>query len=166
MGAVLVTLAVGLSLAIPAWLGLPERDVPTVLRPLPLPTLVAAFYFVDRGWSLGSVTVLPSMLFFLWHARLFQGIDRVPKRTYVLWTVVTILSIAWFAIIWREALRFHSFQHLLSVGGINLTWAASVGALLARNWRGPSSFGSNLLLHWALFAWLAWYAFPVLGELP
>ena len=68
MGVVLVTLAVGLSLAIPAWLGLPERDVPTVLRPLPLPTLVAAFYFVDRGWSLGSVTVLPSILFFLWHA--------------------------------------------------------------------------------------------------
>jgi hypothetical protein len=33
-------------------------------------------------------------------------------------------------------------------------------------WKRQPSFRGNLLSHWFLFARLAWYAFPYLGELP
>jgi hypothetical protein len=65
--------------------------------------------------------------------------------------------------------RWHDIddiQHWRSLYVINGAWAILVGLMLLRIWvQQRSSYASNLLLHWTLFAWLAWYAFPA-AELP
>jgi len=52
-----------------------------------------------------------------------------------------------------------------AICAINTVWTVAWWAILYRAWR-ASSFGMNLFFHAMLFAWLAWYAFPYLGELP
>jgi hypothetical protein len=47
---------------------------------------------------------------------------------------------------------------------INVAWMAALCLLLNRSSTAAPSFVRNLALHWVLFAWLAWYAFPYLGE--
>jgi hypothetical protein len=44
-------------------------------------------------------------------------------------------------------------------------WLGSLWWTVARFQRQPS-FKGNLFSHWLLFSWLAYYAFPYLGELP
>jgi hypothetical protein len=41
-----------------------------------------------------------------------------------------------------------------------------LAALFARYQQRDITFRLVLALHWLLFSWLAWYAFPYLGELP
>jgi hypothetical protein len=54
------------------------------------------------------------------------------------------------------------------IAGLSLLMPAAIGLFLifAQRWKGEPSFISNLVVHWILFVWLAWYAFPYLGELP
>jgi hypothetical protein len=49
---------------------------------------------------------------------------------------------------------------------VTVAWIAFLGTLFTLYWKRESSFRLNLALHWLLLAWLAWYAFPYLGELP
>jgi hypothetical protein len=53
----------------------------------------------------------------------------------------------------------------MAICAINVAWLVSLWTILysASKMR---SFKTNLLFHAVLFAWLAWYAFPYLGELP
>jgi hypothetical protein len=44
--------------------------------------------------------------------------------------------------------------------------AAVLFFAFVRTWKMGASFRNSLFVHWMLFAWLAWYAFPYLGELP
>jgi hypothetical protein len=59
---------------------------------------------------------------------------------------------------WHDA---EDIQKWRSVNALSAAFAVLVGLLLSRAWvqRG-ASFASNLLLHWTIFAWLAWSAFP------
>ena len=71
MGSRLVTTLVGLSLLVPAWMGLFSSGVPTLYAPLPTLTILPAFLL--SSWHLESFAVLiPTILFFLWNPGLFN----------------------------------------------------------------------------------------------
>jgi hypothetical protein len=74
-------------------------------------------------------------------------------------TVVDCFVERKYGVIYRGAL----YTALVYV--INAIWLASLWWAVVRCQRQPS-FARNLFSHWLLFAWLAWYAFPYLGELP
>src|SRR5437899_2703812 len=87
----LVTFAAGLALLLPASLGLLIAGVPTKLCPLPLLTLLPAI--VLSAWRLHYAAILvPVLLFFVWHRGLFRGEGRIPRRSYALLALVTVLS--------------------------------------------------------------------------
>ena len=162
-----VTFVAGLGLLLPAALGLGllGGSAPTMLAPLPALTLLPAFLLDGFGLAMAAV-VVPTIFFFAWHPRLFRGETRVPKRSYALLAVATLLSAIDFVVDWKLGLKYHGLQYTYQVCIVDATWIAFLWFAFARNWKGGSSFKSSLFLHWMLFTWLAWYAFPTLGELP
>ena len=101
----------------------------------------------------------PALFFFVWDPRLYRGSVKVPRRSYALFAVGAVLSLGYF---------------LFGVQGVWYTYAlfaaeialvAALGFIFAWRWKGEPSFRTNLFLHWNLFAWLAWFAFPLLGRM-
>ncbi len=156
------TLATGCGLLIPASIGLLISGVPTVLSPLPVLTVLSTFLFSSRAVAV----VIPPLFFFMWNPRLFRGESKLPKRSYGLLIVAAILNVIWFIVGWKNGLHYQGTGYVYKVAAITVAWVALLGTVFARYWRRESSFSLNLILHWLLFAWLAWYAFPYLGELP
>jgi hypothetical protein len=102
----------------------------------------------------------------VWNPGLLRGETKVPKRSYVLLGIAAVLSTVWFVAGWSYGLEYQGARHVWAVCVINIAWLLSLGVLFGRTWKAQASFGTNLFLHWLLFAWLAWFAFPYLGELP
>lgn len=157
-----LTLAAGIGLIAPASLGLLLAGVPTILCPFPFLTIMPAF-LLGRVYALA--VLVPTLLFFAWNPGLFRGQALLPKRSIVFLGVLTAFSGVYFVGSWRYGMQYQGSHFTYVVCFINiacllLLWGAFI-------WRlGRSSFAANLLLHWMLFAWLAWYAFPYMGELP
>ena len=79
---ILITSVTGLSLLIPAAVGLGIflRGAPTLLSPLPAFTTIPAL-FLSEWHGLGNAAVILPMLFFLlWNPQLFRGEAKVPKK--------------------------------------------------------------------------------------
>jgi hypothetical protein len=158
----LATLIVGLSLLVPACIGLLISGAPTSLGPFPGMTAIPALFLSSRVVAVA----LPSLLFFAWNPGLFRGESKIPKRSYWLLAAATILSVIWFAMGWKYGLQYQGARYVYEVCVANIAGIAFLAVAFSRYWKGGSSFRLNLALHWLLFAWLAWYAFPYLGELP
>jgi hypothetical protein len=161
----LVTLIFGLLLLIPATVGLFLTGVPTLLCPLPYLTVVPAFLL--SGMHLErSVIAIPMIFFFAWNPSLFLGGSAIPKRTYILFVIATVMSVIWFIVGWKYGLEYQGPAYTHYICLLNIFWIAGIDILLLLRRRSNPSFASNIILHFVLFAWLGWYAFPYLGELP
>jgi len=158
----LATVIVGLSLLIPACIGLLITGAPTTLGPFPGMTVIPALFLSSRVVGVA----VPSVLFFIWNPGLFRGESKIPKRSHWLLAVATVLSVIWFVMGWKYGLQYQGAGYVYKVCVANVAWVAFLGGVFARYREGETSFKLNLALHWLLFAWLAWYAFPYLGELP
>jgi len=155
-----MTFLSGAALLIPATVGMFLTGGPTVLGPLPALTVIPTF-------ALGiPATPVPTLLFFAWNPALFKGSVTMPKRTYWLFIAAAVLNAVWFAAGWKFGLHYQGATYTYSVCAINVAWIAILGTILMRSHKANLSFASNIFAHWLLFAWLAWFAFPYLGELP
>ena len=161
----ITTFVAGLGLLIPSGMGLLLTNVPTILCPLPALTILPAFLLSSPQLEKGAI-VVPTLLFFAWNPRLFRGEARVPKRSYALLVVATVLSLLYFVAGWEWGLQYQGTRFTSAVCIINVAWVAFLHLAFAYSWKRTTSFKYSLILHWMLFAWLAWYAFPYLGELP
>jgi hypothetical protein len=158
-----VTLTSGLTLVIPAWIGV-VTPAPTPLHPMPLLTVVPAF--ILWGWNFRAAVVVPVGLFFAWNPKLLVGSARIPKRSYALLVVLTVLTIVSFVEGWPLGLRYQGLEYTRLVCALNCVWLACIWSIAVHASRVGPSFKLNLLFHWIVCAWLSWYAFPYLGELP
>jgi hypothetical protein len=154
------TLVAGLGLLIPAAAGLLIAGVPTKLCPLPLLTFVPALLLLRQ-----AAIVVPSVIFFFWSPGLLRGEARVPRRSYFLTAILAVLSVIYFVGSWKLGVQYEGIEHTRLVCIVNIAWVVFLALGFASDWKARPSFKSNLFLHWMLFAWLAWYAFPYLGEL-
>src|ERR1700691_6671923 len=159
------TMMAGLGLLISAAVGLLVSNIPTILCPFPTLTVLPAFLLSNLGLWKAAISV-PTLCFFVWHPGLFRGDAKVPKRSYALLIILILLGIADFVAEWNWALQYHGPLYTRAVCAINIAWAVFLILAFARGLKKPPSFVYSLFLHWMLFAWLAWYAFPYLGELP
>jgi hypothetical protein len=161
------TVAVGFGLVLVAWIGCFSAGMPTLICPLPTVTILPAFFLASPPSNLPPTLAIlvPALLFFAWNPGLFRGTLQVPKRSWVLLTILTALSTVYFPFSWRYGNEYQGHKYTEIICAINVGCIAILWAVLLRASR-LRSFGSNLLFHAALFAWLAWYAFPYLGELP
>jgi hypothetical protein len=157
-----LTLIAGAALIIPASLGLLLSGVPTVLTPFPTLTILPAFLL---GRSYGLAVLVPALLFFAWNPGLFRGQAIFPKRSIALLGILTALSGLYFTDSWKYGLQYQGARFTYAVCLLNVVWLVVLWSVVIATLR-KSSFATNLLLNWVLFAWLGWYAFPYLGELP
>jgi hypothetical protein len=153
-------------LLIPASAGLLLSGVPTVLCPLPATTVFPAFFLSQ--WHLSkSAIIVPTLLFFAWCPPFFTGDASIPKRSRLLFWTIVALNIAYFALNWKAGVHYQGARYVTVITLMNLGWAGFLSLGLVK--QGGSTIGrsySSLVWHWTLFAWLAWYAFPYMGELP
>jgi hypothetical protein len=159
------TISAGLALLVPASIGLFASNVPSILGPFPALTVLPAFLLSGQGMWRVAVAV-PTLCFFAWHPGLFRGDTKMPKRSYVLLIILILLAIADFVTSWNWGLQYQGAHYTHVVCAVNIAWVALLALAFARSWKRPPSFAYSLFLHWMLFAWLAWCAFPYLGELP
>ena len=160
-----LAIVLGLSLVPIAWVGLLSAGVPTLYCPMPTMTVIPAFALSSLKLQTAAV-LIPTILFFLWTPGLIiRQQSNMPKRTVGLVGLLSILTIVDFVLVWKYGLQYQGTRHTIAVYTINVLWLAVLWCTVIRAWRRPS-FLANLLSHWVLFAWLGWYAFPYLGELP
>jgi hypothetical protein len=159
-----LTLLAGLSLLIPPVIGVlhgiffAPNESTSLVYPIPGLVLLPMFF-------IGPLAMLvPMVFFFIWNPGLFNGDARIPKRSYVLLVVATLLSPLWFVVCWKDGAIVQGLGYNFSLVGINAVWIAILWFIVARSWKAVPSFRVNLLFHWLLFAWLAWCAFPFFGE--
>jgi hypothetical protein len=165
----LLTLVAGLCLLFPPYFAPPPGlTSPFVLLTIPLDV---AFSWMGKGYWLERteilqvvMLVLPALFFFAWNPRLLSGQARTPRRTYILVVLGVAVGIANLVVSWSYGLRFQGFEYTLFAEAESAACIAVLCVLFFRSWRGAPSFGWNLALHWVFFAWLAWFAFPYLGE--
>jgi hypothetical protein len=152
-----VTLLTGIGLIVPAAAGM--------AFPLSAFVIIPAFFLDSWHLTFGTL-MIPTILFFLWNPGLFKGSSVIPKRTYGLYVALVVLSAAWFVATWKDGFQFQGKQYTITIFALNLAGIAVLGTILWRYRRTNRSFTYNLATHWVLFAWLTWWAFPYLGELP
>jgi hypothetical protein len=153
----------GLTLLIPASLGLLVSRVPTIFCPFPSLTVLPGF--VLFALHPGAV-IVPPLLFLAWNPGLFRSEGQLPRRSRWLLVITIVLSMFWFFLGWRDGLHYQGATYVYSVALANVVWSGVLLAIFARYRGAEPSFKASLVFHWILFAWLAWYAFPYLGELP
>jgi hypothetical protein len=166
------TIAVGLVLLVVGWFGSFSSGGPTLTCPMPTITILPAFFLISPRspashvpFSYWFASFVPVIVFFAWNPGLFKGNVRIPKRSWVLLVTLTVLSVVYFAASWRYGNHYQGPVYTAVICAVNVLWIVSLWAIWYRSWR-VSSFRANLLFHATLFTWLAWYAFPYLGELP
>jgi hypothetical protein len=108
---------------------------------------------------------VPALLFFAWNPRLFRGESQIPKRSWLLLIALSFLTGAYFIGSWTYGIHYQGREHTVAICAINVAWLVILWAMLCISSR-LASFKANLFFHAMLFSWLAWYAFPYLGELP
>jgi hypothetical protein len=148
-----------------SWLTI-SPGTPQVYAPLNLLVVIPAFMssglFGDS--YLLAVAVVP-VFFCLWCWPVLRGRTTLPIRSVVLLILAVVLSAASLVFGARYGVEYQSVGYVIGVAVINIVCWALLGVLAFLARRSPS-FGHNLGFHAALFAWLAWCAFPYLGELP
>lgn len=157
-------IAAGLALVLPAWCGLMLTPVPTVLCPFPALTVIPAF-LLSSARVVWPAALVPVVLFFSWNPGVVHGQARVPIRSLVLLAILTVLSAVLFIGDWQFGVQYQGLRFTVAVLAINIGWLIVLWMTMVCGYRNPR-FMTNLLAHWLLFAWLGWYAFPYLGELP
>lgn len=161
----LVTLLAGLALLGPAYVGAFLSGAPTILSPFPALTIIPALLLAQRHLE-HAAALIPTLLFLSWNSQLFRGTGKIPKRSYISFVLLTVLSAIYLALSWKWGLRYQGPQHTAIVCSINVAWLGLLGLAFRRGLKADTNFQTSLLLHWMFFAWLGWYAFPWLGELP
>ncbi len=150
------------TLLVPAYFGFLWSPIPTLICPFPMITVIPAFIFSRAAFL---AVVIPSLFFAVWMPGIFSGKREVPVRSLIMLAALTGLSAWYFRLGWNDGLTYQGANFTRGVCLVNVVWLAVLWIVLVYAYRKPS-FNLTLLAHWLLFAWIGWYAFPYLGELP
>lgn len=164
----LVGCAIVIFLALLSWLTL-LPGTPKIYAPLNVAVLEPAFllddFVNDTDVAVYAACAVVPLFFCIWCRTVLRGRTILPTRSIVLLVISLLMSAAWLGLGYGYGIEYQGAAYVVGVTVVSaVLWAALVGlAVLAA--RRPS-VRYNLGFHAALFAWLAWYAFPYLGELP
>lgn len=143
------------------------RWAPSLVTPLNLIVVAPVLLLAP---TLGSATNIAVAMVFavlavIWCIPIVRRGTRIPTRSVVLLVVAGALAIACLAMDYLSGSIRRPTEHAVCVVAISLGWWMALCMLVIMARRRPS-ISRNLMFHVALFAWLAWYAIPYLGELP
>jgi hypothetical protein len=151
-----------------------RRGEPTHLSPCAFAVTIPALWIAElftgkllafRRFVLFLSGVPLALIYVAWSSHLLAAARDIPRRSWALLIAIAVLSV-WCAIVsWPSGVHYYGLgltRYMAAVAALALAGLAMVG--LWTRWT-PSFFG-NFAFHTLLFAWLAWGAFPLLGELP
>jgi len=149
-----------LLVATAAFLG--SRDgFPSLLSTLSLPALLLLWPLHLPAWA---YPVLFVVLFAFWSYPYAREAQK-PKRSLYLGACLGLLSLAWFIYGFRYAIEYHGAVYFVGVsifGSALFATAIRTSMLAVQKGARTMQVVSDTLL----FSWLAWLAFPYMGELP
>jgi hypothetical protein len=140
--------------AVPPFLG-----GPGLLAPIPFPWFVLSMLLSPAAF------IVPAAWFVLWAPQLRAGAGEIPRRSVVLLGVLAALTALWDVQAWSYGVRWQGIGYTRAVLACSTGWIVLLAGICVWAVRKPS-FAKSCLFHTLLFAWLGWYAFPFLGELP
>jgi hypothetical protein len=152
----------GAAVLLAGWIGLLSSNYPTIYCPFPALTFLPALILSNDYLAVA----IPALCFFLWYPGLFRGNSKIPKRSVGLLICSILLSILYFVASWRWGLQYEGPYYTHTVCLLNAAWILILGAMFYWSRKKTPTFAYNLIVHGLFFVWLAWYAFPQLGELP
>lgn len=160
-----MVLLAALALLGTAYIGVFVSGFPTVLCPFPALTVIPVF--ILSQWNLEYAAVLiPALLFLAWNPQLIRGEGKIPKRSLILLVLLVVLTAVDLVGDWNGGIKYHGSRYTAVVCSINILWVGFLALGFHRTVIKTPTFRTSLFLHWVLFAWVSWYAFPWLGELP
>jgi hypothetical protein len=148
-----------------SWLSV-RTGSPTVTSPFPLavvwPLLEADEHFGNSFHFMAYLAVPAAFL--LWSFHLLFARDEIPRRSWVVFPVAVVANAIWCISIARFGLDYHGLSYTLPVIAIAILLSLAIVRLMISA-RRRATWSINYTVHLIFFAWLAWYAFPWLGEL-
>ena len=145
-----------------AWLG--TRDgTESILSPFPICAYLS-FALGEDYWSLLLVPVATFVMMNLYLGRA-EVAAPIPVRFPLILAVGSICTAFWFAAGWNYGLEYQDAGYVWSLTAINLAFVVGLWTFWFRK-RKRATATESLLLGLLLHAWLFWFAFPWLGELP
>jgi hypothetical protein len=161
---ILTGAAITILLAFFAW-GTILPGTPQIYAPLNCLIILPLFLMdIDQIGSYVAIAIVP-VFFWLWCLPVLRGCPTMPRRSFVIFVCAVVLSALWLVFGWGYGIQYQGSGYVAGVTIISVFCWMPLSFLALRAWRCPSA-GRNLAFHVALFSWLAWYAFPYLGELP
>ncbi len=143
----------------------PRLDAYDFINPNPALVSVPIFLvgLAFRKKALLAIPVLvPSLLFWFW-AQNLSGREISASLAIGLFLILVVLNALW--LVWQvnSANRDRSLNRVKLVLAANGV-AIAIGGILFAVAHSAGSASLTLLAHWAVFAWLAWCAFPWFGS--
>lgn len=149
-----------------------QGPVPTVISPFSVPTIFLAFALLGLTESIlppGASHFLASLplalIFVVWSFPKFRIQVNLAKRSLILFVVLASFSLVFLFGSWSYGVKFQGFASTFIVFAFNLALISSLAGLAFVGYRTPSKV-LTFSFHVLLFCWLAWCAFPWLGEMP
>jgi len=141
--------------------------VPSVYSPYSFTVVLPAFAFAALeapGCVIRVGSALPiTLLYLLWSFVFVKPPYRIPVPASVFALIFVFLSVAYYITAYRYGVEYQGEQHTHAMYAYNAIFVLGLGVVYWLNARKPSlysSAGFSVLL----FIWLAWVAFPWLGE--
>jgi hypothetical protein len=142
---------------------------PNLYSPYATAVIAPAFFLMLNSIpSTGAVilaTLVCPIIFVAWSFPLLRQESLIPKRSKVMALFLVVLSLAYFFASWHYGITYQGQPHTIIIFIFNVFFWFALLALTRTNRLRPS-FRSAMAFHTVLFVWLAWVAFPYLGELP
>lgn len=148
-----------------SWLTI-SSGTPELWSPYNLLVLMPSWLGGTLSRSTGVVAGLlfVPLVFCAWCLPLFKGSPIIPIRSLLLLVCTVVLSATNLILGYDDGLRFQGRAYVFGVIAISVTCWIVLATLAGFARRHPMQHW-NIGFHTALFAWLAWYSLPALGEL-
>lgn len=146
-----------------AWLSV-STQVPEVYAPYPAVVFIPAY---AGGAPRMLIAILAGVTFAGSQLRHFKKQPQAKPNVGfpILCFILTTLTALVFLADWRFGLQYHGASHVIVVGMVNIAFALASWMLWFIS-RKPHHYHAQVWLGFTLFAWLFWYAVPMIGELP
>jgi hypothetical protein len=151
VGATLVSIA--------SWLSV-HGAMPRFSAPFSLTSIVSAFIF-----GVGGVLAFNAVVFLAWHFFIARRTDAVPLPSVILFGVVVCLSGWWHVNGASYAVEYQGAGYTERMAIVNSTLVGVLVVALLANRVWPRA-ATSAVFHIGFFCWIAWGAFPWLGETP
>lgn len=127
-----------------------------------LPALLAGDHYVWFGASAGAF--IGTLAFAGFGSYVVRTGRFMPIGSLVVFAVIAILSLAWAILGWEETTRHQGLARANVLVALALAPPICISLVTIALWHSLTVLRS-IALHWAMFAWFSWSAFPWYGEM-